>query len=133
MASDCEIVDPASVDREPFRESGVKHAKLTIALDAEALRVNQVTVDSGEGVGSHTHATGGSVCLSGQPRRGLSGWRPRDGPRGRGGADRAERATAGAEHGRGALDLDHGRGAAGRHEGDFGEDEVPEGGYESDS
>lgn len=55
MAADYSIVDPDSRPTEPFPESGVDHAKLTEALGAEEMRVNQVTVDPGEVVGYHDH------------------------------------------------------------------------------
>lgn len=55
MAADYSVVDPDTRPTEPFPESGVDHAKLTDALEAEEMRVNQVTVDPGEVVGYHDH------------------------------------------------------------------------------
>jgi quercetin dioxygenase-like cupin family protein len=134
MASEYEIVDPASIDREAFPESGVAHAKLTAALGAEAVRVNQVRVEPGEVVGYHTHATQeevyicqdgpGEVYLDGTHREVPEGAVLRIAP-----SVPRQVLNTGEEP---ATWIMVGAPPVGTRE-DFGEYQVAEGGYESDS
>jgi quercetin dioxygenase-like cupin family protein len=49
------VVDPETVDREPFPESGIRHRKLTAALGCTEMRVNTVTLEPGESTAPHAH------------------------------------------------------------------------------
>lgn len=55
MTDDFGVVDPETVDREPFPESGIRHRKLTAALGCTEMRVNAVTLDPGESTAPHAH------------------------------------------------------------------------------
>jgi quercetin dioxygenase-like cupin family protein len=49
------IVDPESIEQEPFPESGNLHRKLTEPLGCTEMRVNTVTLAPGDATSPHTH------------------------------------------------------------------------------
>ncbi|MGQ4554749.1 cupin domain-containing protein [Halobellus sp. GM3] len=55
MADDFSVVDPETVEQEPFPESGSLHRKLTEALGCTEMRVNTVTLGPGEATAPHAH------------------------------------------------------------------------------
>jgi quercetin dioxygenase-like cupin family protein len=64
MASDFEIVDPETVEQEPFVTCDVRHRKLTRALGCTEMRVNTVTVEPGEVTTPHSHDGQEEVYIS---------------------------------------------------------------------
>jgi len=89
MAEDWTVVDPRDRPREPFQTCDVAHRKLTEALGATELRVNQVVLEPGDVSTPHRHerqeevfvaTTDGRIAVEGERRDVPAGGVVRVGP-----------------------------------------------------